>query len=407
MHKRLWFSCSVLLLGCSGERNQNSTVDRSHENVGQNPVSDETKELSESAAVTEQLLSEPAVKIALAEAERRSANLVSAPSFRFLRSSLTCQDNAGRKGLNPGPDVGECTDLRNRDFTGVDLSAKNLRGANFTQSVLRTAKFGSSDLRGADLWKSNWESALFRGALFNEATKLPFEKSVALSQGMVEVSYKSLDTQLDAALIAWNKSTDPDLPKAIIDLIALDASPAAVSGNFLTALVAKRSEHLFDLALYNGVDFSNIDQKPLILRLVDAGDVELLKILVGKGLSLSHNNPNIEQALGYAISGRKTPVLKALLTLGADPNARSTAGSSGISPLSRIASGGYTEVIRDMVAAGADVHEINQGLSLVQNAASLEIAKLLVELGADPTRVNLFKKPSDQLMWIASQGANV
>ncbi|MBK8259367.1 MAG: DUF2169 domain-containing protein [Polyangiaceae bacterium] len=66
-------------------------------------------------------------------------------------------------------DPGPALDLRDRDFTGVDLSGKNLAGANFEGAILTRANLSGANLTGANLrntilFRANLDRTVLTGA---------------------------------------------------------------------------------------------------------------------------------------------------------------------------------------------------------------------------------------------------
>jgi ankyrin repeat protein len=103
-------------------------------------------------------------------------------------------------------------------------------------------------------------------------------------------------------------------------------------------------------------------------------------------------NEEDEPVLNIAARSAVASVVEALLTAGADPNA--AAPDSGLTPLIRAAEGGSAEIVRRLLARGADASgKTPGGRTAVQAAAEFgdpEVVRLLVEAGADPS-----VKPAD------------
>lgn len=74
----------------------------------------------------------------------------------------------------------EYSEIEKCDFTSVDLNSVNLQGAR-----LRRCNFNYSDLRGCNLHDCLIERCVFRGALFDDGTILPFDHDRAVELGMV------------------------------------------------------------------------------------------------------------------------------------------------------------------------------------------------------------------------------
>lgn len=72
-------------------------------------------------------------------------------------------------------------------FINVSFKGCDLRNANFWGALLQNVDFRKSDLRGANLELVALLMTQFKGAQFNNKTKLPFSKDEALKRGMIEV----------------------------------------------------------------------------------------------------------------------------------------------------------------------------------------------------------------------------
>ena len=101
---------------------------------------------------------------------------------------------------------------------------------------------------------------------------------------------------------------------------------------------------------------------------------------------------------GYAADGEdlisaaadgKTDVVKALIAQGADLN---KANSGGWTPINSAVGKGHAEVVKLLIAAGADVNKAsNDGWTPLNNAADeghAEVVKLLIVAGADLNKAN-------------------
>ena len=102
-------------------------------------------------------------------------------------------------------DLGGVGRLARSDLTGIRADGANLQGSILRGSKLRNSSLrganlnkvdlSGADLRGADLTDANLQdlgfrlrsdvSTNFRGALFDEHTRLPFDRETAERMGMV------------------------------------------------------------------------------------------------------------------------------------------------------------------------------------------------------------------------------
>lgn len=84
------------------------------------------------------------------------------------------------------------TDFSNQDLSAIYLNGSNLRELNFRGARLVGAQIVNSDatradFRDADLTGAFVFATTLTDAKFSATTKLPFEKSLALTFGMVEL----------------------------------------------------------------------------------------------------------------------------------------------------------------------------------------------------------------------------
>lgn len=77
------------------------------------------------------------------------------------------------------------SNFRGSRFTGAQFIESNLQKTDLGYSDLRFANFTNADLRGANLEKTIWQGAIFRGALIDNTTKLPFDEERRKAFGIV------------------------------------------------------------------------------------------------------------------------------------------------------------------------------------------------------------------------------
>lgn len=116
-----------------------------------------------------------------------------------------------------------------------------------------------------------------------------------------------------------------------------------------------------------------------------SGDIELVKLLLDKGASLTGRSEHMDTPLLVAIkTGQSTEMAKLLIDRGSDINA---GDEVGMTPLTRALWSGNPDIAKYLVAKGADVNLTGPGddtpLMRAVRANNLEIVTLLLDKGAD------------------------
>lgn len=352
------------------------------------------------------LMKSPEVRAAIAQAllaKDKDADL----KYRFNRYSLACQDHEGNKGFNKDY-IGECGDARDLDLTGQDLSGKNLRGADFSRANLTNANLTNADLRGTVLWQTNWQSALFRGALYNEATRLPFDVNTVVAQGLKLLTYAELDSKFVNELKAW-PAAQADIPTTLKDLLDLGANSESDTQLVDDVIVKRKSVAFYDLVAEYHFRFDNKTPFYSILLMTKStsfigaildrvGNINLVIRVAGHANRMTFLNAAIQLNL--------PDIVRFLLQRGANPNF----SLYGQPPALKVALGSnQNSILADLVAAGANAQWISpEGRSLIDLTQDVEAMKYLASVGADASKVDLFAHmKSAQIDWLVDHGADV
>lgn len=124
-----------------------------------------------------------------------------------------------------------------------------------------------------------------------------------------------------------------------------------------------------------------------LVSLVQRNDLEGVRAAVASGARVNAPRPSLENktALHFAVARSGAAMVKLLLELGADPNARDSGGET---PLSMAAFRGRADCVRELLAAKADVNARSKaGWTPLMAAASeghAEVVRLLLKAGARP-----------------------
>lgn len=184
---------------------------------------------------------------------------------------------------------------------------------------------------------------------------------------------------------------DDDVKKAS-DMFPYDKTPRKEETKFYEHLFRMASlGHIDSVKLIvevNDVDLSKYDNNkhfnPIIYAASYSGNKELVQYLIDKGADPNAKTSGNETALHRAARGGHLDVVKLLVAYGADLNIIYNA-NGGLSPLSRAAESGNLEVVKYLVEKGADVNYTNEssGSSPLRSAAyegNYEIFKYLAQM---------------------------
>lgn len=132
---------------------------------------------------------------------------------------------------------------------------------------------------------------------------------------------------------------------------------------------------------------------PLLDIAIFNGQLGTVDFLLKRGANPNQRDSRTRTPLGWAIGASRTEVphetrvqiCKRLLQGGADPNLK-VSSQEGYTPLHDAAFGGESEMVSLLLAAGANVNATNyEGLTALNFAANVKVARLLIAAGADRT----------------------
>ena len=140
-----------------------------------------------------------------------------------------------------------------------------------------------------------------------------------------------------------------------------------------------------------------------LAALIEAGDSAAALRLVEAGADVDAAQGDGTTPLHWAVYRIEPALVDALLARGADPNATNLYGSSPLSEAVKIAD---PVLVEKLLAAGADPEAPNAdgqtALMLAARAGALDVARLLLEHGADVNRRELWRGQT-ALMWAADE----
>ncbi len=140
----------------------------------------------------------------LSEAHLNGAELVLAQlSHAELRKARLAGARLSHANLN-GADL-KGVDLNGADLSFADLTQTDLRDANLLRANLENADLRAADLRAARMSTARLAHAKLAGALFDESTTLPFERSEALELGLL---YTGTDAEPDVEVVSGGEGVE-------------------------------------------------------------------------------------------------------------------------------------------------------------------------------------------------------
>ena len=132
---------------------------------------------------------------------------------------------------------------------------------------------------------------------------------------------------------------------------------------------------------------------------VENGNYDIVQLLIEKGADIELDSEIFDPPLMVAVYGAGEDTIRLLLDSGADPNTETASGHGG-SALHRAVSRPFffdSEILRLLVTKGANLeakdHDGRTLLLLAVELARIDMVSLLLELGADPTSVDVDTMP--------------
>ena len=193
---------------------------------------------------------------------------------------------------------------------------------------------------------------------------------------------------------------------------------ASIEPRHVSAAAAENFMPAVQLFVENGVNINQKDERPLS-KASESGNLEIVQYLLKTG---KNSQETLNDALWALCDARPKPdtlkIAQRLLEYGAQVN--SQAGFYNTTPLHGAASNGSLELVKLLVSKGAKVNAVDKEFSMplakAVQADNLEIAKFLLEQGADKTinhsddefQTAIFKARSAKMaQLLIANGANV
>lgn len=220
-------------------------------------------------------------------------------------------------------------------------------------------------------------------------------------------------------LIKQGVRTDSVMTEMIYDkkfwaVQMLGNAGASIEPRHVSAAAAENFMQAVQLFVENGVNINQKDERPLS-KASESGNLEIVQYLLKTG---KNSQETLNDALWALCNARPRPdtlkIAQLLLDSGAQVNSQNT------TPLHRAASNGSLELVKLLVSKGAKVNAVSKELSMplaeAVRADNLEIAKFLLEHGADKTinhaddefQTAIFKARSAKMaQLLIANGANV
>jgi uncharacterized protein len=152
------------------------------------------------------------------------------------------------------------------------------------------------------------------------------------------------------------------------------------------AAQASDTELFKQLLIAEQADFKRHEDRPtLLMGAVMAKRVAIVKVLIeaGADVNATYEQFFVFDALGFAVDDGSTEIVRLLLAAGADPNRHND--SLGLAPIRKACEKGDADIVRLLIEAGAAV-KFGTGFRLLTNAAEKstpEIVQLLIDAGCN------------------------
>ena len=134
------------------------------------------------------------------------------------------------------------------------------------------------------------------------------------------------------------------------------------------------------------------------LRSVEGGSLEVVKLLINKGVNVNSKNGEGLNPLHYAVYGNRKEIAELLIAESADVN-----GNNFAPPLGIAASEGHEGIVKLLIAKGADLNAVGPNgetpLTLAAMNGHKEIAEMLIAEGID---VNAMDNDGDTALHLAA-----
>jgi ankyrin repeat protein len=178
------------------------------------------------------------------------------------------------------------------------------------------------------------------------------------------------------------------------------ADPGPLRWTPLLLVVALGSVSDVRSTVREGVDLAARDSQDRTAWLlgIQTGDVAKAEVLLAAGADRSDRGRGGKTPLQYAVDGGHGAMLEWLLALGTDPDEADDFGDTALVLASEM---GAADCVESLLAAGADAHQRGHTSSPIDAAETVEVARLLVAAGADINDVNagvraaLARRPHD------------
>nr|GAT54196.1 predicted protein [Mycena chlorophos] len=212
-------------------------------------------------------------------------------------------------------------------------------------------------------------------------------KNQHISMTKFLAQYKFPQDQLDSALFSACHASQTELVRMLLG--EMNANPAARKNrkeNVLHVAASAGNVDIVQLLLNKGIDHSplnNNEQTPLYCA-ADHGHAAVVQLLLNAGAEHSWEDERNSTPLHAAANGGHIEVVELLLSISQSCNRRT---NSGYTPLHQAARGGYSKIVKVLLDNGANPHQIDADSETPMHAAASgnhsQVVKILIDAGAD------------------------